>query len=80
MTPEVAAQNLADALGEAESALANVTAQCKVFSNTMKGSIGPMRRQSYIRRAQGVEGALLDLHLDLSAVDPRPVVYDGGGK
>ena len=80
MAPETAAQNLADALAEAEASLANVTAQTKVFANVMKGSIGPMRRQAFIRCAQGVEGALMNFHLDLAAVDPRPVVYDGGGK
>lgn len=80
MTPETAAQNLADALAVAEAALADVTAKVKVFTNAMSGGIGPLTRSTFIREAQGIEGAVGRLHLDLTPYDPRPAPRDGGGK
>jgi len=81
MTPETAAQNLADALVTAEAALADVTAKTKVFTQAMStNGMGPITRQTFTREAQGIEGAIGRFHLDLTPFDPRPQPLDGGGK
>lgn len=81
MTPETAAQNLADALDAAEAALEDVTAKTKVFTQVMQmNGMGPLTRKTFIREAQGAEGVIGRLHLNLTDYDPRPRPRDGGGK
>jgi len=81
MTPETAAQNLADALAAAEAAMEDVTAKTKVFTQAMQtNGMGPLTRKTFIREAQGAEGVIGRLHLNLTDYDPRPRPMDGGGK
>jgi len=81
MTPETAAENLAVALAAAEAAMEDVTAKTKVFTQAMQtNGMGPLTRKTFIREAQGAEGVIGRLHLNLTDYDPRPRPMDGGGK
>lgn len=80
MTFEQQAQALADAFSEAEAATARLSNKVRDFVMHADSSIGPITRKTFIREAQGVEGAIGRLHLDISAFDPRPTTFDGGGK
>lgn len=80
--PTSAAENAANALADsfmaAEAALADVTAKIRAAASVIR--IGPLTRLSFVRRAQGIEGDLLELHLAVSPYDPRPQTRDGTGK
>lgn len=79
MTSEQKADALAAAFAEAEAALATLTAKMRAFTQTAEG-IGPITRLAFIRRAQGIEGEVAQLHVDIKPFDPRPQPFDGGGK
>lgn len=73
------AQELADALAAAEAALATVSSKMRSF--VMDDAFtGDLTRKTFIRRAQGLEGEIGQLHLDITPYDPRPRPRDGGGK
>ncbi len=81
MTPETAAQNLADALATAEAALAVVTARTKVFAQVMEGTgMGPFTQKRIILLSQAAQSAVYELHAALNPLDPRITTQDGGGK
>ncbi len=79
MTYEQKATALANAFKEAEKALAELTAKMRDFVMDEAFS-GPLTKKTFIREAQGIEGAVGRLHLDISPFDPRPQPRDGGGK
>lgn len=80
MTYEAKAQALADALATAETAAAEVSRAMRDFVMHESFTGGPITKKTFIRRAQGVEGAIGELHLDITPFDPRPGPLDGGGK
>lgn len=81
MTPETAAQNLADALAAAEAAAANVTAKTKVFAQVMEGAgMQPFTQKRIILLSQAAQSAIYELHAALNPLDPRVTTQDGGGK
>lgn len=79
MTFEQKAQALADALYAAEAATATLSNKMRDFVMDPAFS-GDLTRKTFIRRAQGVEGEIGQLHLDITPFDPRPRPRDGGGK
>lgn len=79
MTFEQKAEALASAFTKAEKACADVTEAMKAFVTDPAFS-GALTKKTLIREAQGVEGALCRLHLDVTPFDPRPQPFDGGGK
>ncbi|MGL4280517.1 MAG: hypothetical protein ACRCS0_09130 [Albidovulum sp.] len=78
-TYEQAAQKLANKLATAESAAADVSIAMRDFVMHADSTIGPLTRKTFIREAQGIEGAIGRLHLDITPFDPRPRPRDGGG-
>lgn len=79
MTPEQAADALAEAFARAEAATAHLSDTMRIFTRVAQG-VGPITRLAFIRQCQGVEGDIARLHVEIKAFDPRPQPFDGGGK
>lgn len=79
MTSEQKANELAAAFATAEAALAALVPKMRAFTQTAEG-MGPITRRAFIRRAQGIEGEVAQIHVDIKPFDPRPQPFDGGGK
>ena len=79
MTPEQKANELAAAFVAAETAAAALTDKMRAFTQGAAG-IGPITRLAFIRRAQGIEGSIAQLHVEIKPFDPRPTPLDGSGK
>lgn len=79
MTFEQKATALAYAFDKAEKAAAELTNAMRDFVMDPAFS-GALTKKTFIREAQGVEGVICRLHLDITPFDPRPRPRDGGGK
>jgi len=79
MTFEQRAGRLANAFVAAETAAADLSAKMRDFVMSDEFT-GPLTKKTFIREAQGIEGAIGRLHLAITPFDPRPQPFDGGGK
>lgn len=73
------AQTLATDFATAEAALEKLSRSMALFTRAAPG-MGPITRAAFNKRAVGIEGDILQLHLDITPHDPRPRPRDGNGK
>lgn len=77
---EKMAEDLAKEFALAERALGRLADAIGDVASASNSAIGPITRMSLVNRVRGALGQVAQVHLDISAYDPRPRPRDGGGK